>query len=105
MAHLSEWEAVFSRGDLLTASLSYAPGAVVIGDVEREVAALEKAGVLHAVDILGAENSLATEKTVGEERETVARTARRLNREGDGAGSGDIRAGTAGVEWPPAVRV
>ena len=72
MAHLSERAAVFSRGDLFTAALTQAPGAVLVGDVEREVARLEKAGALHAVDIPGAENSLATEKTVGEERETVA---------------------------------
>ena len=72
MAHLSEREAVFSRNDLFTAALVHSPGAVAIGDVEREVSALEKAGVLHAVDIPGAEHSLATEKTVGEERETVA---------------------------------
>ena len=86
MAHLSERAAVFSRGDLLTAALAHAPGAVVIGDVEREVAALEKAGALHAVDIPGAEHSLATEKTVGEERETVARM-----REGQGRGRSPMR--------------
>ena len=72
MAHLSEREAVFSRAGLLTAALAHAPGAVLVGDVEREVARLEKEGALHAVDIPGAEHSLATEKTVGEERETVA---------------------------------
>ena len=72
MAHLSERAAVFSRSDLLTAALAQAPGAVVVGDVEREVAALEKAGALHAVDLPGAEDSLATDRTVGEEREAVA---------------------------------
>ena len=72
MAHLSEREAVFSRAGLLTAALAHAPGAVLVGDVEREVARLEKEGALHAVDIPGAENSLATDRTVGEERETVA---------------------------------
>ena len=72
MAHLSEREAVFSRTDLLAAALAHAPGAVAIGDVEREVAALEKAGSLHAVNMPGAEDSLATDRTVGEERETVA---------------------------------
>ena len=72
MAHLSEREAVFSRNDLFTAALVHSPGAVAIGDVEGEVAALEKAGALHAVDIPGAEHSLTMEKTVGEERETVA---------------------------------
>ncbi len=72
MAHLSEREAVFSRTDLFAAALAHAPGAVAMGDVEREVAALEKAGTLHAVNVPGAEDSLATEKTAGEERETVA---------------------------------
>ena len=72
MAHLSERAAVFSRSDLFAAALAHAPGAVAIGDVERDVAALEKAGTLHAVDLPGAEASLATDRTVGEERETVA---------------------------------
>ena len=72
MAHLSEREAVFSRSDLLAGALAHAPGAVAIGDVEREVAALEKVGALHAVDLPGAEASLTTDRTVGEERETVA---------------------------------
>ena len=72
LAHLSEREAVFARSDLYAAALAHAPGAVTIGEAEREVAALEKAGTLHAVDIPGAEHSLATERTVAEERETVA---------------------------------
>ncbi|MYF07455.1 MAG: relaxase domain-containing protein, partial [Rhodospirillaceae bacterium] len=72
LAHLSEREAVFARTDLLAAALAHAPGAVAIAEAEREVAALEKAGTLHAVDIPGAESSLATERTVAEERETVA---------------------------------
>ncbi len=86
MAHLSERAAVFSRGDLFTAALTQAPGAVLVGDVEREVAALEKAGALHAVDMPGAENSLATEKTAGEERETVA-----LMQTGQGRGRSPMR--------------
>ena len=36
------------------------------------VATLEKAGALHAVNLPGAEDSLATEKTAGEEREAIA---------------------------------
>ena len=86
MAHLSEREAVFARTDLLAAALAHAPGAVAIGDVEREVAALEKAGTLHAVNIPGAEDSLATERTVGEEREAVA-----LWRGGQGRGRSPLR--------------
>ena len=72
MAHLSEREAVFSRTDLLAATLAHAPGAVTIGEAEHAVAALERGGALHAVDLPGAEDSLATDRTVGEERETVA---------------------------------
>ena len=72
MEHLSEREAVFSRTDLLAAALANAPGAVAIGEAERVVSALEQGGVLHAVDMPGAEDSLATDRTVGEERETVA---------------------------------
>ena len=86
MAHLSEREAVFSRTDLLAAALAHAPGAVAIGDVEREVAALEMAGTLHAVDLPGAEDSLATDRTVGEEREAVA-----LWRGGRGRGRAPMR--------------
>ena len=86
MAHLSEREAVFGRTNLLAAALAHAPGAVAIGDVEREVAALEKAGSLHAVNIPGAEDSLTTDRAVGEERETVA-----LWRGGQGRGRAPMR--------------
>ena len=86
MAHLSEREAVFARADLFAAALAHVPGAVTIAEAEREVAALEKAGALHAVDIRGAEDSLATERTVGEERETVA-----LMRGGHGRGTAPMR--------------
>ena len=72
LAHLSEREAVFSRADLFAAALAHAPGAVTISEAEREVAALEKAGSLHAVDLPGAEDSFATDRTAAEERETVA---------------------------------
>ena len=86
MAHLSEREAVFARTDLLAAALAHAPGTIGIGEAEREVAALEKAGSLHAVDMPGAEDSLATDRTVGEERETVAQM-----RLGEGRGSAPMR--------------
>ena len=72
LAHLSEREAVFSRADLYAAALAHAPGAVTISEAEREVTALEKAGALHAVDLPGAEDSFATDRTAAEERETVA---------------------------------
>ena len=86
LAHLSEREAVFSRADLHAAALAHAPGAVTIEESEREVAALEKAGTLHAVDLPGAEDSLATEKTAGEEREAVA-----LMQAGEGRGRAVMR--------------
>ena len=86
MAHLSERETVFSRTDLLAAALAHAPGQVSIGEVEREVAGLETAGSLHAVDMPGARDSLATDRTVGEERETVA-----LMRAGQARGRATMR--------------
>ena len=86
MAHLSEREAVFARTDLHAAALAHMPGRVTIGELEREVAALEKAGTLHAVDLPGAEDSLATARTVAEERETVA-----LMRGGAGRGAAPMR--------------
>ena len=86
MAHLSEREAVFARSDLLAAALAHAPGRVSIGQVEREVAGLERAGSLHAVDMPGARDSLATDRTVGEERETVA-----LMRAGQARGRATMR--------------
>ena len=86
MAHLSQREAVFSRTDLLAAALAHAPGAAAIGDIEREVAALEKDGALHAVDLPGAEDSFATDRTVGEEREAVG-----LMRSGEGRGRAPMR--------------
>ena len=86
LAHLSERQAVFSRSDLYAAALAFAPGAVAIGDAEREVAALEKEGALHAVDIPGAGDSLATERSAGEERETVA-----AMRAGEGRGRSPMR--------------
>ena len=86
MAHLSEREAVFSRADLFAAALAHAPGTIAVAEAEREVAALEKAGTLHPVDMPGAEDSFATAKTVAEERETVASM-----RAGQGRGAAPMR--------------
>ena len=86
MAHLSEREAVFARADLFAAALAHAPGTVTISEAESEVAALEKAETLHGVNIPGAEDSLATAKTVAEERETVASM-----RAGQGRGRAPMR--------------
>ena len=48
------------------------PGAAAIEEVKRAVAVLERDGALHAVNMSGAEDSLATDRSVGEDRETVA---------------------------------
>jgi len=86
MDHLSEREAVFARADLLAAALAHAPGRVTIPEAEREVADLEKAGALHAVSLPAAKDALATDRTVGEERETIA-----LMRSGKGQGLAPMR--------------
>ena len=86
MAHLSERQAVFARADLFAAALAHAPGTVTIAEVEREVGALEKAGTLHGVHLPGAEDSLATARTIAEERETVA-----LMTSGQGRGQAPMR--------------
>ena len=86
MEHLSERQAVFARADLFAAALAHAPGRATMAKAEREVAALEKAGALHAVSLPGAEDTLATDRTVGEERETIA-----LMRSGEGQGRAPMR--------------
>ena len=96
MAHLSERAAVFSRADLLAAALSYAPGTLTVEAVERKVAGLERVGTLHAVNLPGAQDSLATDRTVGEERETIA-----LMRAGGAAREGaDAALGRPGAAQP-----
>ena len=86
MEHLSERQAVFARADLLAAALAHAPGRVAMAEAEREAAALEKAGALHAVSVPGAHDALATDRTAGEERETIA-----LMRSGQGKGRSPMR--------------
>ena len=72
VAHLSEREAVFSRTDLLTSALAWKPGKVSIGEAEAAVARLEKAGTLLAADYPVPGDSLTTDRTVADERETIA---------------------------------
>ena len=72
MAHLSECEAVFSRTDLLTAALTWKPGAVSIKDAVKAVTWLEKDGTLHRANLPVAGDSLTTDKAVANERETIA---------------------------------
>ena len=87
VAHLSEREAVFARTDLLAAALAWNPGVAAIGDVERELAAREAAGTLHAARLPGAEGLLTTDRAVADERETVA-----LMRAGEHRGAAPMRA-------------
>ena len=86
VAHLSEREAVFSRTDLLTSSLAWKPGAVSIGEAEAAVARLEKAGTLLAADYPVPGGSLTTDRTVADERETIA-----LMERGQGRGAAPMR--------------
>ena len=72
VAHLSEREAVFSRTDLLASALTWKPGKVSIGEAEAAVARLEKAGTLLAADYPVPGDSLTTDRTVADERETIA---------------------------------
>ena len=86
VAHLSEREAVFSRTDLLTATLSRKPGAVGIGEAEAAVARLEKSGTLLAANHPVPGDSLTTDRTVADERETIA-----LMERGQGRGAAPMR--------------
>ncbi len=70
--HLSEREAVFARTDLLAAALAHAPGSVTISDAEAAVARLEKEGALHACGLPMRGESLTTDLTVANEKETIA---------------------------------
>ena len=86
VAHLSEREAVFARTDLLAAALAWNPGAAPVADIEREVAAREAAGTLHAARLPGLEDRLTTDRAVADERETIA-----LMRTGQGRGAAPMR--------------
>ena len=86
VAHLSEREAVFSRTDLLTSTLAWKPGAVSIGEAEAAVARLEKAGTLLAANHPVPGDSLTTDRTVADERETIA-----LMERGQGRGAAPMR--------------
>ena len=72
VAHLSEREAVFSRTDVLTATLTWKPGAVSIQDAVDAVSRLEKDGTLHAANLPVPGDSLTTDKAVADEKETIA---------------------------------
>ena len=87
VAHLSEREAVFARTGLFAAALAWRPGAVTMADVEREVAALEKAGRLHCADLALPGGAFTTDKAVADERETIS-----LMETGRGRGATPMRA-------------
>ena len=86
VAHLSEREAVFARTDLLAAALAFGPGAAPTSAIEREVAALEKAGTLHAARLPGMDGLLTTDRALAGERETIA-----LMEAGQGRGAAPMR--------------
>ena len=86
VAHLSEREAVFARTGLLAAALAFDPAGARIGDVERELAAREAAGTLHAARLPGADGLLTTDRAVADEKETIA-----LMQAGHGRGTAPMR--------------
>ena len=87
VSHLSEREAVFSRTDLLTAALTWQPGAVSIGHAVDAVGRLEKDGTLHAANLPVPGDSLTTDKAVADEKETIG-----LMLEGQNRGKAPMRA-------------
>ena len=70
-AHLAEREAVFSRADLLAATLAWRPGTVAVGEAEKEVQKMLSAGTLHAAPALASGDGLTTDKALADERETI----------------------------------
>ena len=86
VAHLSEREAVFSRTGVLTAALTWQPGAVSIQDAVDAVSRLEKNGTLHAANAPVPGDSLTTDKAVADEKETIA-----LMHNGQGRGAVPMR--------------
>ncbi|WP_428102971.1 MobF family relaxase [Candidatus Rariloculus sp.] len=86
VAHLSEREAVFSRTGVLTAALTWQPGAVSIQDAVDAVSRLARNGTLHAANSPVPGDSLTTDKAVADERETIA-----LMHGGQGRGAMPVR--------------
>ncbi len=72
VAHLAERDAVFSRTDLLAATMARQPGAVAIGDAERAIAGLERDGALHAANLPVPGESFTTDRALADERETIS---------------------------------
>ncbi len=72
LAHLSERDAVFRGTELVAAALAYEPGSALIEAIEGAVNDLKKSGRLHEAPALEGGDGLTTDKTVAQERETVA---------------------------------
>ena len=86
VAHVSEREAVFARGDLIAAALAWRPGVVSVERAERAVDALERKGRLHRAQGLADSDGMTTDKALADERETIA-----LMRAGQGKGHAAMR--------------
>ena len=71
VAHLAEREAVFTRSDLLAATLAWGPGEVSIGSAGKAVDDLIASGSLHKATALESGEGLTTEKALADERETI----------------------------------
>ena len=71
VSHLAEREAVFSRADLLAATLAWRPGAVSVEAAEKAVGDLRNAGTLHAAPAHEAGDGMTTDKALADERETI----------------------------------
>ena len=72
VTHLSERDAVFRGTELVAAALAYEPGSAPVEAIERAVDDLKKWGRLHEAPALEGGDGLTTDRTVAEERETVA---------------------------------
>ena len=72
LAHLSERDAVFRGTELVAAALAYEPGSASVEAIEGAVNDLKKSGRLHEAPALEGGDGLTTDKTVAQERETVA---------------------------------
>ena len=72
LEHLSERDAVFRGTELVAAALAYEPGSAPVEAIERAVDDLKKSGRLHEAPALEGGDGLTTDRTVAEERETVA---------------------------------
>ena len=69
--HLSEREAVFGRGRLIAAAVSWRPGVATIAAIETEIDRLRTGGTLHTATIPGKSGWLTTDRAVADEKETI----------------------------------